>query len=59
MTEHEQMVEDCENRESKLSDWERGFIDSIGKQLRNGRPLTPKQAERLDEVWERVTSTKR
>ena len=25
MTEHEQMVQDCEDRESKLTDWERGF----------------------------------
>lgn len=50
-----QLVADCEARESKLSDWERGFIDSIGKQLAAGRSLTPKQIERLDEIWERVT----
>ena len=24
--EHQQMVTDCENRESKLTDWERTFI---------------------------------
>lgn len=53
--EQAQMVEDCEKRESKLSDWERGFIDSIGQQLARGRALTEKQAERLDEIWERVT----
>lgn len=53
--EHAQMVEDCENRESKLTDWERGFIDSLSKQLAEGRRLTEKQAAALDEIWERVT----
>lgn len=53
--EHVQMVEDCENRESKLSDWERTFIDSISVQLSQGRPLTEKQAERLDAIWDRIT----
>lgn len=53
--EHVQMVDDCEKRESKLSDWERGFIDSIGRQLAEGRSLTDKQVERLDAIWERVT----
>lgn len=56
MTEHEQMVEDCEARESRLSDWERGFIDSIGKQLRDGRSLSEKQVARLDDIWERATA---
>lgn len=53
--EHQQMVNDCENRESKLTDWERSFIDSISKQLTEGRRLSEKQAARLDEIWERVT----
>lgn len=56
MTEHEQMVEDCEARESRLSEWERTFIDSIGKQLRDGRTLSEKQVTRLDEIWERATA---
>ena len=53
--EHLTMVQDCENRESKLTDWERGFIDSIKQQLERGRALSEKQAERLDAIWERVT----
>lgn len=53
--EHQQMVTDCESRESKLTDWERGFIDSLGHQLAAGRALTEKQAERLDAIWEKVT----
>lgn len=53
--EHLTLVTDCENREEKLSDWERGFIDSLRAQLERHRPLTEKQAERLDAIWERVT----
>ena len=52
---HIQMIDDCEKRESKLTDWERTFIDSIHTQLATGRPLTEKQAERLDAIWERIT----
>ena len=53
--EHLTMVQDCENRESKLTDWERSFVDSIKAQLERDRPLTEKQAETLDAIWERVT----
>jgi hypothetical protein len=54
--EHATMIEDCEQRESKLSDWEATFIDSLKKQLEDpGYRLSAKQAERLDEIWERVT----
>ena len=56
MTEHEQMVGDCEQRESRLSEWEASFVDSIAKQLRDGRSLSAKQAETLDAVWERATA---
>jgi hypothetical protein len=51
-----QMIEDCEKRESKLSDWERGFIDSISAQTGAGRSLTESQCDKLTEIWERVTS---
>lgn len=54
--EHQQLVEDCKARESRLTDWERGFIDSIERQLASGRQLSQKQADTLDETWERVTS---
>lgn len=53
--EHATMIEDCEKRESKLSDWERSFIDSISMQLSKGGVLTEKQAETLDTIWERIT----
>jgi hypothetical protein len=49
------MLTDCEKRESKLSDWERGFVDSLSHQIAHGRTPTPKQIETLDSIWERVT----
>ena len=53
--EHLAMVEDCENRESKLTDWERGFVDSLRSQLEKDRKLTEKQESTLDAIWDRVT----
>lgn len=53
-SEHALMIEDCEKRESQLTDWEAGFIDSISKQIAV-RPLSAKQAETLERIWERVT----
>lgn len=49
------MIEDCMERESKLSDWERSFLDSIEMQMSKGKSLSPKQIETLDAIWERVT----
>lgn len=54
--EYEQMLADCVKRESKLSDWERGFVDSLQHQIDHGRTPTPKQCATLDEIWERVTA---
>lgn len=50
-----QMLDDLEKRESKLSEWERGFVDDISVQLGRGHALTPKQDETLSRIWERVT----
>lgn len=56
INEQTQMVEDCEARESRLSDWESNFIDSISRQLAAGKALTLNQSTALDEIWERVTA---
>lgn len=53
--EYMQLIEDCEARESKLSDWQRGFIDSLRKQIEQGKAPTSKQIEKLDEAWEQAT----
>lgn len=55
-TEPLQLIEDCEAREQRLTDWEGRFIDSIKQQIAGGTRLTPKQAEALDEIWERATA---
>ena len=50
-----QQVEDCEKRESRLTDWERTFVDSIRSQIEQGLRPTQKQIEMLDRVWEHAT----
>jgi hypothetical protein len=51
----EQMLTDCENRESKLSEWETNFIDELGKRVGRGELITDRQDEKLTQIWERVT----
>ena len=53
--EMQQMVLDCQNRESKLSKWEVSFIQSIGEQLDAGHFLSQKQEDCLNKVWDKVT----
>ena len=49
------LIEDCEKRESKLSDWERKFVDSVRAKLEKDWPLTERQTETLEAIWERIT----
>lgn len=53
--EYQQMIQDCVQRESRLNEWEQGFVDSISRRLDDEKPLTPKQTETLDDIWERAT----
>lgn len=50
------LLEDCEKRSEKLTDWELGFVDSLQRQLADGRCPTAKQIETLDRVWEKATA---
>ena len=50
------MLDDCEKREKRLTDWERGFVDSLRRQIEAGRRPSPKQIESLDSIWERATA---
>lgn len=50
------LLDDCEKREERLTDWERGFVDSMRRQIECGLRPTAKQIERLDEVWEKATA---
>jgi len=47
-----EMIEACEREESKLTDWERNFIDSMRRQLENGDPLSVNQTDKLTQIWE-------
>lgn len=53
--EYIQLLDDCEAREDRLSDWERGFVDSLRRQIEDGRRPSPKQIDALDAAWERAT----
>lgn len=50
------LLDDCEKRESRLTDWERSFVDSLRRQIEQGMRPSRKQSETLDEVWERATA---
>lgn len=50
-----QMIADCEARESRLSEWDAEFIDSIRRQLERGRALTERQDETLERIWNKAT----
>lgn len=54
--EYTTMIDDCEKRESRLTEWERTFLDSIKAKLDIGHMLTERQRETLDAIWERVTA---
>jgi len=49
------LIDDCEKRERKLSSWDVDFLTSVKDRLIDKKPLTPKQIECLDEIWERAT----
>ena len=53
---HPAMVADCQKRAAKLTPREREFTASLASQIARGRKLSPKQAETLDGIWERVTT---
>lgn len=50
------LLDDCEKRSEKLSDWECEFVDSLQRQLAEGRRPSAKQIETLDKLWERATA---
>jgi hypothetical protein len=50
------MLDDLEKREERLTDWERGFVDSLRSQIERDRRPSLKQIESLDGIWERATA---
>jgi hypothetical protein len=49
------LIDDCEKRDSKLSAWDADFLVSIRERLEAKRPLSQKQINVLDEIWEKAT----
>ena len=49
------MINDCQDREKKMNEWEREFMDSIRSQLVSTGNLSEKQLAILNRVWEKVT----
>lgn len=50
------MLEDCEKRESRITEWEQSFVDSLKDQILKGRRPSQKQIETLDNIWEKATA---
>lgn len=54
-SEIDQLIADCELRESRLTEWEQNFIDSIKARQESGKGLTDKQMDTLSSIWEKAT----
>ena len=52
---HEAMINDCADYESRLTPWEFDFITSLQDRLGMGRELSERQAEVLEKIWNKVT----
>lgn len=50
------LITDCEARESRLTDWEVNFIDSLRHWIEAGNRPNANQVEKLDEIWEKATA---
>jgi len=55
LQEYQEMVTDCEDRESLLSEWETTFIESVGEQIAEKEFITIKQVAILERIWDKVT----
>lgn len=49
------MIEEIEEAEGDLTDWERGFIDNAGRQFAEDQFLTDGQKETLKNIYDRIT----
>ena len=50
------LIGDCRKRERALSSWDVDFLDSIESRLDDKKPLSQKQIECLEGIWERATA---
>jgi len=54
--EYLRMIDDCEDRESRLTEWEIGFLESVRTRIEAALPLSSKQTEVLYRIWDRATA---
>jgi hypothetical protein len=54
--EYLKMIDDCEDRESRLTEWEIGFLESVRTRVEAALPLSSKQTEVLDRIWNHATA---
>lgn len=50
------MIHDCELRESRLTNWECQFLDSLRHQIERDFRPTEKQLNMLDKLWRQATA---
>ena len=48
------MLEELEQYESRLTDWERGFVEGLNTALEQDRPLSSGLIEILEQIHDRV-----
>jgi hypothetical protein len=49
------LIQDCEKRDECLTEWELHFVDSLRRQIEDGKRPTEKQSDKLDGIWEKAT----
>lgn len=52
----EEMLHFLDTMDRDVSSWEAEFLDSVMKQRRAGGTLSPKQREKLEEMYEKYTN---
>jgi len=55
-SEIELMIKDCLKRTNKMNPWETTFIHRLHDLFGSPVTLTDKQLEKLESIWEKVTS---
>lgn len=58
-TKHDQWIEDIRSADGaiggiSLSTWEAEFVETIEARLAEGRTLTEGQADKLEQIWNRI-----
>lgn len=48
------IVERIDKQAYELSEWEQSFFSSVRPQIEKGLPLSPKQAECLSKIWDKL-----